>query len=298
MQAVAFQLSGTIPDFIVSVSPPTTASVTPGASASYTISVDGLNGFNSAVTLTCPAGLPSGASCAFVPPSVTPGSAPVSSTLTIATSTATPAGTSNVTVTGTSGSISHNTTLSLSVQATLPADFQISASALSPASVAAGGSATSMITIAPLSGFSGTVNLTCSITPVVTPAPTCALAPNSVAGGSGTAKLTVSTTATTTASLAPHAKGIFYAMWLPIGGLALLGTGFTSRKKRFWSFLLGCALFSGLIFLVACGGSSSSGGGGGGGTGTPATPGGTYSITVTGTSGSLTHSTTVTLTVQ
>ena len=298
MQAVAFQLSGTIPDFVVSVSPPTTASVTPGASASYTISVGGVNGFNSAVTLTCPAGLPSGASCAFVPPSVTPGSAPVTSTLTIATSATTPAGTSNVTVTGTSGSVSHNTTLSLSVQAALPADFQISASALSPASVAAGGSATSMITIAPLSGFTGTVNLTCSITPVVTPAPTCALAPNSVASGSGTAKLTVSTTAATTAFLAPHAKGIFYAMWLPIAGLALLGTGFTSRKKRFWSFLLGCALFSGLIFLVACGGSSSSGGGGGGGTGKPATPGGTYSITVTGTSGSLTHSTTVTLTVQ
>jgi hypothetical protein len=113
MQAVAFQLSGTIPDFVVSVSPPTTASVTPGASASYTISVDGLNGFNSAVTLTCPAGLPSGASCAFVPPSVTPDSAPVTSTLTIATSATTPAGTSNVTVTGTSGSVSHNTTLSL-----------------------------------------------------------------------------------------------------------------------------------------------------------------------------------------
>jgi hypothetical protein len=50
----------------------------------------------------------------------------------------------------------------------------------------------------------------------------------------------------------------------------------------------------GLIFLVACAGSSSYGGGGGG---TdllrPGEP-----ITVTGTSGSLTHSTTVTLTVQ
>jgi hypothetical protein len=83
-------------------------------------------------------------------------------------------------------------------------------------------------------------------------------------------------------------------MWLPVGGLALLGAGFTCKKKL-WSLLLGCLLVSGLIFLAACGGSSSSGGGGGGHPGTPA---GTYTITVTGTSGSLTHNATASFAVQ
>jgi len=84
-------------------------------------------------------------------------------------------------------------------------------------------------------------------------------------------------------------------MWLPVGGLALVGAGFTSRKKRWLGFLLGCMLFSGLIFMAACGGSSSSGGGG---TTVPGTPAGAYTVTVTGTSASLTHTAGLTLTVQ
>jgi len=155
MQAVAF-LEAPIPDFAVSVSPPSTASVTAGNSASYTISVSGLNGFTSSVTMTCSAGLPAGASCSFVPPSVTPSGAPVTSALTLTTSAITPAATSNVTVTGTAGLLSHDTTVGLTVIP--PADFTIAATALSRASVSAGGKATSTITIAPTNGFTSAVS--------------------------------------------------------------------------------------------------------------------------------------------
>jgi hypothetical protein len=80
-------------------------------------------------------------------------------------------------------------------------------------------------------------------------------------------------------------------MWLPVGGLALIGTGLASRRKKLWFILLSCVLFSGLIFLGACGGSSS-------GAGHPGTPSGAYIVTVTGTSGSLTSTAPLSLAVH
>jgi Domain of unknown function (DUF1929)/IPT/TIG domain len=201
------------------------------------------------------------------------------------------AGAVTVVVTNSDG---QNGTLNNGYTYTAPADFTITASALSPATVAAGGSATSTITIVPVSGFNGTVSLTCSTAPAVTPAPTCALVSSSIASGSGTSTLTVGIAAATTASLAPQPKGVFYAMWLPIGALALLRAGSKSRRKKILGVLFGSLLFSGLIFLAACGGSSSGSGGGG----HPGTPPGAYTIMVTGTSGSLTHAATVSLTVH
>jgi hypothetical protein len=74
-------------------------------------------------------------------------------------------------------------------------------------------------------------------------------------------------------------------MLMPILGITLAGQGFgtnrTRRKKLFGLLMLGLMLAS-LLLMPACGGSNSSSGGGGS-TGTPA---GTYTITVTGTSGS------------
>jgi hypothetical protein len=291
IQAVAFKLT---PDFTLNATALTPASVAAGSSATSTVSVAPLNGFTTGVALSCSITpvVASPPTCAFVPTSIPGGTG--NSALTVNTTAATPAGGYTVTVNGV-GSVTHTKALSMTVTAAAVSDFTMTAGALAPTTIAPGAASTSTITIAPVNGFTAAVALTCTVAPSATRGPTCAFNPASVTGGTGTSVLTVSTTAATTSSLERRSRGIFYAMLLPIAGLALLGTGFTSRKKRFFGFLLGCLLFSTLIILPACGGSSSSGGGGGGHPGTPA---GTYTVTVTGTSGSTTHTATASVTVN
>jgi len=162
------------------------------------------------------------------------------------------------------------------------ASFTLSATALSPATVSPGGSATSTVTVTSANGFSGSVTLTCAISPSVAPAPSCGAASAST-GTPGT--LTVSTMAATALLRRPAnrpSSGLFYAMFLPIGGIALLGFGSSgSCRKKLFGFLLLGLLLSSLLLMPACGGGSSGGGGGGGGNG--GTPAGAYTITVTGT---------------
>ena len=69
-------------------------------------------------------------------------------------------------------------------------NFTTSATALSPASISAGNSVTSTVTITPQNGFSGTVNFGCSGLPT---GATCTFTPTSVSGGSGTTQLTIQT---------------------------------------------------------------------------------------------------------
>jgi uncharacterized protein (TIGR03118 family) len=72
-------------DFSINVSP-ATMTISAGQTASFTVTVGGLNGFNSAVNLSC-SGQPINSTCNFSPTSVTPASGgTVTSTMTISTS--------------------------------------------------------------------------------------------------------------------------------------------------------------------------------------------------------------------
>jgi subtilase family serine protease len=270
------------PDFSIGGSPITVPA--PGQTGTSAITVSMLNGFSGTVTLTCvQASLPVGAACNFSPGSLT---ASGTSTLTITTNSNTPLGTSSITVTGTSGATVHNTSVSLTVASP---GFAIAAPALAPATVAAGGSATSTITVTPSGGFTGSVTFACTVTGGGTPAPSCTFSPNPVTNGSGNSTLTVHTTAGTSLSGALHSPSPGSGRgwgWLAassgalFAGILFLGVP-DHRRRRLGG--LGLML---LVFFAAgagCGGGSSSGGS----TKTAATPAGTYTITVTTTSGSL-----------
>lgn len=150
------------------------------------------------------------------------------------------------------------------------------------------------VTVTPLTGFNSAVSLSCSGLPT---GASCVFNPTSVAGGSGTSSLTISTMAAS-AQLSPSMhSSLFYALCLPVAGMALAGARFASghsRKKKLIALLLGCLVFSGLLFLAACSGGGGGGGGGGG------TPPGTYNVTVKGTGGGVTNNGTpvIQLTVQ
>jgi hypothetical protein len=186
---VTVTATGGGPDFSISASPSSQA-VTAGAGASYTATVSAVSGFTGTVSLSV-SGLPSAATSSFNPTSVA-GSG--NSTLSVSTGSTTPTGTYVLTITGTSGSLTHSTTVTLVVNSTPTPDFTISATPSSQ-TVVAGSGTTYTTTLTAVNGFTGTVSLSVSGLPS---GATGAFNPTSVAG-SGTSTLSLSTGPTTPA---------------------------------------------------------------------------------------------------
>jgi hypothetical protein len=292
-EAIAVLLNTTGAGFTLSATAPLPGPVTAGNSATSTVTVAPTFEFNQTVTLSC-AGLPTGASCGFVPPSVAGSSG--MSTLTITTTASLAAGTYPAQVQGTAGTVTNSASISLAVQAA--PDFSVGAASGSPTSqtVSAGQGASFSLALAPTGSFTGTVNLSCAITPAVNPAPTCALSSSSVQfSGSETQSVTVSV-----GTMAASSSGALPRVTFPPGPrplmwtlMLLAATWLWLRSRKRLPVLASAVVVAAFAFLVGCGGSSSSTH-----TTTPGTPAGTYTATVTATSGSLSHNTALEVIVQ
>src|SRR6266852_5247641 len=252
------------PDFSLAASP-ASQTVTAGSSTTYTININRTGGFTGTVALSS-SGAPAGASATFNPSS-TGGS---SSTLTVTTSASTPAGSSTLTITGTSGSQTRTTTATLVVQPLPGPDYSLSASPTSASSTmsvttsATTPAATYTLTI---TGISGSLSHTTSVTLVVQPPPDYSLAANpsnqTVTQGNGVGyNLSVSSSGGFAGSVTLSAGG------LPSGVSAAFSPNPTSATSA--------------MFVAT----------------SATTPTGTYSLTIAGASGSLSHAITVTLVVQ
>ncbi|MBI1741317.1 MAG: SBBP repeat-containing protein [Candidatus Koribacter versatilis] len=209
-----------------------------------------------------------------------------------------------VVLTPTTGTKSLNVTPSLSANGgpfqNLPAhaavtvtDFAIS---VAPTSVTinAGESTSYVVTLTPLPTYANAISVSHSALPTASTG-TFTSSSVTISGSSpATTTLNIKTTARPVQSGSLLHSGPLYATLLPVGGLSLVGLGLGAGfKRRRWlaGTLLG--LLTALIVLqAACGNSSTSP------TPTGGTPAGTYTITLTGSSGSASHNYQVTLIVN
>jgi hypothetical protein len=181
---VAALIAAAQPDFSIDAAP-SSQSVVQGGSADFSVAVTRTGGFRDPVTLSV-TGVPAATTATFAPNPAD------SSTLTLATSSTTPAGTYPLTISGTAGAATHSASVTLVVNQPPPPpspDFLLSAAPASQ-SILRGGTASYAVSIAPSGGFTDAVTLSVSGLPV---GATASFSPNPT---STTSTLSVRTTTT------------------------------------------------------------------------------------------------------
>ncbi len=273
---------------------PSPGAIDPGGTTAANITVGTLNGFNGTVDLTC---LVTSNPVAAEPPTcqVSPGSVNPSGGATVtvnSTGTTTPSQYS-ITVTGTANGIgSHSQSQDLTVLSVSPQFTITVTTAVVPSSVPAGSGAEGVVTVSPINGYvspgfpSQGVTLSCaSMSPLVTLPPVCSFTyPTGVQGVPvngvpNTATITINTAGPVITGSAAR-PGKFYAFWISLPMLAIVGLGAATggkRSRKAYGLLALFVMSGSLILMPACANSGTT-------TSTPngVTPPNTYTFTVVG----------------
>jgi hypothetical protein len=303
-----FKLAGCgTPDFAVAATP-ASQTVAPGSPTTYNVTVTPTGGFGGSVTLSS-TGLPTGAAGTFSPNPTTG-----ASTFSVTTSASTPVGSYPVTITGTSGSLAHSTTVTLVVSSP---DFSLSATPTSR-TVTGGGSTTYAVSVTPAAGYTGSVSLSSSGLPSGAAA---SFSPNPTTGSS---TLTVTTSASTPAGSYPvtitgtdgtrtHTTSVQLVVQAPTPDFTLSASPTSRTVTRGASTTYALTVnkvngFAGSVSLSVAGRPSRTTGSFSPNPATSTstltigtrsnTTRGTYTLTVTGTSGAVSRTVKVTLVIQ
>src|SRR5467141_3073944 len=308
-------------DFSIGANP-TSFTLQRGSSSSSTITVTSLNGFSGTVTLT-----DSVSPATSSPPvvSLTSSSLTLSSggsatsTLSITTSASTTPGAYTILVMGASGSLSHSVSLTLTVSQS--SDFSLASSATT-LQILAGSSGTSTMTVTSIGGFSGTVSLSV----LAGTGLTASINPTSLtlgSGGTATSTLSVASgsvgnyTVTVTGTSGSMVHSVSVLVVVSDFSLSISPSSLSLPRGTSGNSLITLTSLNGFTGTISLSTTVSSTAGprtslssssvtltsGGQSTSTLSvraqhtTPVGAYTITVTGTSGSVSRSVTVTVNV-
>jgi uncharacterized protein (TIGR03118 family) len=167
------------------------------------------------------------------------------------------------------------------------ANFSLSLSA-QKATIAQGGSANLTVGASAVGGFTGQITLSCAAPAGLS----CAFNPTTISPGSSATSSTLTVSATATP---PPVTGYSLSGMFLLPGLGLFGTVLTTRKRKplsgksiVWTSVLGLLLVVSL-FALGCGGGNSA---------TPTQSNSQVTLMVTGTSGAISHTTPVTITID
>lgn len=294
------------PDFGMSVAP-ASQTVVVGNGASYSVTITPSAGFSGQVTLSVD-GLPTGANGTF-----TPNPATGSSTLAVTTATTTPTGSYPLTIRGVNGTLNHSATATLVVN---PApDFSLSAT---PSSQSVGGtvsSTTYSLTITPINNFNSPVTLSAS-GPLIgalgtfSPNPATTSSTLTVSIMSNTPAGTYTLTLTGTSGSLSHSTTVTLVVNADFS-LSAAPTSRTITRGRSTTYTVSIKAFNSFSGPVTFSVSGNPSGSTVGFNPNPATtssvlsvntsggtPTDTYTLTITGTGGGITHTVKVTLVVN
>jgi hypothetical protein len=270
-------------------------SLAPAGQGKASLQLVSLNGYNGNITSTCDASALAGSMCVLSPANplalASGGSVGLTATINVPNSAAAGNYNININTQDTTGAPTHSFTVALTVEQ----DFTLTSSTPTETVTAGQTSGAYQLTIQPVgTTFSAAVTLACTAgLPVQAQCVFNPSTPQTPGNSAVDAVLNISTTVASGSQMRPGRVAALVAPWLLLPGIAMgwvvAGIRGARRKRHGFGLLILLILLT--WFLPSCSGVSN---GGGGGTGPPVT----YNVTVTGTSGSLSHSAQVTLIVN